>query len=132
MKGEVNEILTELREMKTLSSFSKSRIEHLYRLVLDKEFTRTACNDCYNDAIIEIILYIKKNGKMKEKRNYKLKNGVLLQIEFGDDKFYTNDNLTDEIAEDYLRSRPQQINKFADFPENWEKQILKKKKKKEE
>lgn len=39
---------------------------------------------------------------MKEKCNYILKNGVLLQPEFGSNKMYTNDNLTDEVAEKYL------------------------------
>ena len=42
---------------------------------------------------------------MKEKCNYILKNGVLLQPEFGSNKMYTNDNLTDEVAEKYLAKK---------------------------
>lgn len=35
---------------------------------------------------------------MKEKCLYSLKNGALIQMEFGSGEMYTNANLTDEIA----------------------------------
>lgn len=102
---ELEEVVDKLKELGDLPSYSssdKSEIERLYKEVLGKEFTKTSCNDCYRDAVIEMTVYIKKNNRMKEKCNYILKNGVLLQPEFGSNKMYTNDNLTDEVAEKYL------------------------------
>ena len=83
---EVVDKLKELGELPSYSSSDKSEIERLYKEVLGKEFTKTSCNDCYRDAVIEMTVYIKKNNRMKEKCNYILKNGVLLQPEFGSNK----------------------------------------------
>ena len=109
-----------------LTANDKDEIESLYTQVLDKKFVRTSCNDCYHDAIIEMICYIKKHGKMKEKCAYKLKNGVLLQMEFGSSDFYVNETLTDEIAEQYLAKYPDSILFFAEYPEDWKERAAKK------
>ena len=113
-----------------LTANDKDEIESLYTQVLDKKFVRTSCNDCYHDAIIEMICYIKKHGKMKEKCAYKLKNGVLLQMEFGSSDFYVNETLTDEIAEQYLAKYPDNILFFAEHPEDWKERAAKKVEKK--
>ena len=60
---------------------------------------------------------------MKEKTIYKLKNGTLLQMGFGSGEFYTNANLTDEVAERYLAKYPERINYFAVYPEDWKERI---------
>lgn len=60
---------------------------------------------------------------MKEKSNYCLKNGVLLQPEFGQSTFYTNANLTDEVAEKYLAKHPENINLFSVYPNDWEERV---------
>ncbi len=113
-----------------LTANDKDEIESLYTQVLDKKFVRTSCNDCYHDAIIEMICYIKKHGKMKEKCAYKLKNGVLLQMEFGSSDLYVNETLTDEIAEQYLAKYPDNILFFAEYPEDWKESAAKKVEKK--
>lgn len=113
-----------------LTANDKDEIESLYTQVLDKKFVRTSCNDCYHDAIIEMICYIKRHGKMKDKCAYKLKNGVLLQMEFGSSNFYVNETLTDEIAEQYLAKYPDNILFFAEYPEDWEERAAKKVEKK--
>lgn len=113
-----------------LTANDKDEIESLYTQVLDKKFVRTSCNDCYHDAIIEMICYIKKHGKMKEKCAYKLKNGVLLQMEFGSSDLYVNETLTDEIAEQYLAKYPDNILFFAEYPEDWKERAAKKVEKK--
>ncbi|MCP3894831.1 MAG: hypothetical protein GY706_09415 [Bacteroides sp.] len=110
--------LEELRGCKVLSASNMQDVEQLYKEVLDKEFVKTSCRDCYNDAIIEMMLYIKKYEKMKEKCNYALKNGVLLQLKFGSDEFYTNANLTDEVARKYLTDHPDDANLFSKIPED--------------
>lgn len=61
---------------------------------------------------------------MKEKRAYKLKSGVLLQMEFGSPDFYTNENLTDKVAEEYLKKYPDNVGYFAELAEDWEERII--------
>lgn len=125
MITEIVKRLKELGKVTTFSTSEKAEIEKLYPVVLDRNFVKTSCNDCYRDAVYEMYSYIRINGRMKEKTNYKLKNGALLQMSFGSDEFYTNANLTDEVAEKYLAKYPERINLFAIYPNNWEKRVKK-------
>lgn len=100
----------------------KESIAELYSEVLRKELKRTNCNDCYRDALIEVYNYLRTERKMKEKCAYSLLAGVIIQ-DFENGKVYTNANLTDEVADSYLRRFPKQIQMFAKFPENWEERI---------
>ena len=123
---EVIEVVNRLKELGSIASLSssdKAEIESLYALVLDKKFVRTSCSDCYRDAVIEMSVYLNKNGKMKEKSEYGLKNGVLLQMGFGSAEMYTNDNLTDEVAEKYLAKYPDNIKYFSKKPDDWEERV---------
>lgn len=121
----VSDRLKELGSIASLSYSDKAEIERLYKEVLDKKFIRTSCNDCYRDAVIEMNVYLKKNESMKEKSEYGLKNGALLQMGFGSSEMYTNANLTDEIAEKYLAKNPSGIKFFAKKPEDWEERVQK-------
>lgn len=128
---EVVNRLEELGGLASLSSSDKQEIESLYSEVLDKTFIRTSCKDCYRDAVIEMYVYLKKNGKMKEKSNYRLKNGVLLQMAFGSSAFYTNANLTDEVAETYLKNNPGNAGYFSKLPKDWKERVRKRFERKE-
>ena len=122
----IEEVVNQMQELgskASLSSSDKLEIERLYYEVLGQTFHKTSCGDCYRDAAIEIYLYLKRNGKMKEKSNYALKNGVLLQPEFGNSSFYTNANLTVEVAEKNLAKHPKNINMFAVFPNDWKERV---------
>lgn len=119
---EVVNRLKELRVADPLSSSGKSEIEALYNQVTGKTFVKTSCSDCYRDACIESILYLNKYGKMKDKSNYTLKNGVLLEPEFGG-PMYTNANITDEVAEKYLSANPKGIMYFSGYPADYEDRI---------
>lgn len=124
----VQEVVSKLEVLRghtALSTSNKSEIELMYRQVLNKEFVKTSCNDCYHDAIIEMYLYLKRTGNMKQKSNYTLKNGVLLQAEFGSNTMYTNANLTDEVAENYLAKNPKGEILFASLPTDWEDRVKK-------
>lgn len=123
--GVVTDRLKELGKASSFSASEKSEIEVLYREVLDKSFVKTSCNDCYRDAVFEMYAYLKKNGRMKERTLYRLKNGVLLQMAFGSGDFYTNANLTDEVAERYLGRYPERVNYFAVVPDDWQKRARK-------
>lgn len=120
---EVVKRMQELGSKASLSSSERSEIEHCYYEALGKTFHKTSCGDCYRDAAIEIYLYLKRNGRMKEKSNYAIKNGILLQPEFGNSSFYTNANLTDEVAEKYLAKHPENINMFSVYPNDWEERV---------
>jgi hypothetical protein len=118
-----SEILLRLEEMKArlsgLSFSDKTFIEDIHPQVLRRPFTRTGCGDCYKDTVIEMYTYLQKNDLM-EKSNYLLKAGVVLQAAC-DPHFYTNSNLTDKVAESYLKNNPNRIGLFASFPADWEK-----------
>lgn len=120
---EVVSKLEVLRGLTILSTSDKLDIELMYRRVRGKDFVKTSCNDCYHDAVIEMYLYLKHTGNMKEKSNYALKNGVLLQAEFGSNTMYTNANLTDEVAENYLAKNPKGEIFFALLPTDWEERV---------
>ena len=124
----LSDVFNRLKELGKVSAFStteKREIETLYPEVLGKEFVKTSCNDCYRDAVFEMYAYLKKNGKMKEKSVYRLKNGALLQMGFGSGEFFTNANLTDEAAERYLNLKPQGINLFSVYPDDWKSRVEK-------
>lgn len=97
------------------SSTEQAIIERLYYEVLGKRLNGCRCPDKWHDAVLEINSYIKKHGKMKEKSNYKLRAGVILQIA-GSTEIYTNDNLTDEVAAAFLKENPNAAGRFEVIP----------------
>jgi hypothetical protein len=102
------------------SSSDKAHIVRLYWEVLGKEFKPTSCQQCYHDALIEVYLYLKKYNKMKEKCNYRMRAGFIISCpRFANGKIYTNDNLTDEVAEEYLAQFPKNVEMFQQFPEGF-------------
>ena len=105
---------------KTISSYDKERIENLHYEVTGKTFTPISCQECYHDALIIIISYLNKYNKMAEKSNYRLKAGVILNCPaFKGGKIFTNDNLTDAVAESYLKKFPEQVELFQVLPEDF-------------
>lgn len=97
----------------------KSTIENLYYEVTGKSFVPTSCQQCYHDGLIEIYYYIKKYGKMAEKSNYRLKAGAIINCPtFMGGKVFSNDNLTDEVAQSYLKQFPDNVDLFQKMPED--------------
>lgn len=89
-------------------------IEQAYRDVFGRGVRDCKCPNRYRDAVIELRIFIKNHATM-EKSNYKLKAGVVIQPS-GTSEVYTNDNLTDEIAEQFLKERPGARGLFAVAP----------------
>lgn len=117
--SEAKQILKELRGRfdSPYSSSDKSTIEDLYFEVLGKTFRPTSCQQCYHDAVIEMYCYIKKNNSMAEKSNYRLKAGIIINCpNFQGGKIYTNDNLMDKVASDFLKMFPEQVSIFQKVP----------------
>ena len=99
----------------SLSSTDKQQIASLYTEVLGKHIRTCNCKNKYEDAIAEIYHYLKKEGKMKVQSRYILKSGVVIQPK-GSSKVYTNDNLTDEVAQAFLVERPNAVGLFVYIP----------------
>ena len=96
------------------NSEDKQLIRLLYREVLGKEMRQTNCQSCFHDAVIEIYLHLKKNNDMAKPKKYTLRAGFIISCPtFKGGKIYTNDNLTDEVAEKYIEQFPQQKRFFV-------------------
>ncbi|MCP3895148.1 MAG: hypothetical protein GY706_11045 [Bacteroides sp.] len=107
------------------SNQDKLSISKLYSSVLGKSVVNTRCSDCYRDALIEVYNYLKRERKMKEKCDYSLKNGVVLQF-FGTSEVYTNVNLTNDVSEKYLKQFPAAAETlFAHTPADLEDRLAK-------
>lgn len=122
----VKDIIEELRGRfdAPFSSSDKSTIANLYYEVIGKTFVQTSCQQCYHDGLIEIYHYIRKHGKMAEKLNYRLKAGAIINCPaFKGGKIFSNDNLTDEIAKEYLSQFPDNVELFQKVPEKKENTV---------
>lgn len=103
------------RSHASLSATDKKQIETLYSDMLGKHIRKCNCKNRYEDAVAEIYHYLKRGGKMREKSRYILKSGVVLQPK-GSSQVYTNDNLTDAVAEAFLQERPNAVGLFVYIP----------------
>ena len=99
----------------SLSENDRKQIETLYNDVLGKHIKKCNCKNRYEDAVVEIYHFLKRGGQMRVKSQYVLKSGVVLQPK-GSNKVYTNDNLTDEVAQAFLRERPNATGLFVYIP----------------
>lgn len=110
------------RFVEPYSSGDKSTIEKLYSAVLGKTFVPTSCQNCYHDAVIEIYRYIKINNAMKKKSKYTMRAGFIINCPtFRGGQIFSNDNLTDEVAEEYIKRFPSNRDLFdvaEDAPED--------------
>ncbi|MBR2030634.1 MAG: hypothetical protein IKA04_00225 [Alistipes sp.] len=123
-----NTLLALSRANKPYSSAEESIISNLYTEVTGKKVRDCNCRDKWRDAVIEALLYLKKNKAMREKCDYKLRAGVILHIS-GSSEVYTNDNLTNEVAEKFLKDNPNAVGRFAVIPQPKAKSKPKRKKK---
>lgn len=97
-----------LREYRT--SDRKLKIRQALRY-LTGEKINFGCSTCYIEALFRII----KITKMATSK-YELKKGVVLQA-FGDaSKTCTNNTITDELGDWYMRFHPEKLVYFARYP----------------
>lgn len=92
----------------------RERVDRLYWVVCRKHLRTCKCKNVEKDALLEIyakLMYHKKtNTKMAQAR---LVNGVVLQWKGA---HYTNSNLTDEVAREFLTAFPMRKDWFAELP----------------
>jgi len=101
----------------------RERVDRLYWAVCRKHLRTCKCKNVEKDALLEIyakLMYHKKtNTTMAQAR---LVRGVVLQYKGA---HYTNSNLTDEVARDFLASFPQRKDWFEILPSaTTEKQVV--------
>lgn len=95
----------------------KAVIETLYFAVTRKRFVPTTCHQCYHDALIEIYLKLKKEKAMPKTCNYAMKAGFIISCpDFYHGKIFTNENLTDKVAHEYLTKYPHMEGYFQKIP----------------
>ena len=92
----------------------KQDVRRLYRYVTGEPLKLCNCPDLYSDAII--VIQLKFKTMSEKQQSYKLKRGVVIQPA-GTNQAYTRDNLTDEVAREYLDKYPNKANLFDVIPE---------------
>lgn len=65
---------------------------------------------------------LKTDKEMPKTPNYILKGGAIIHP-VGTSRFYTNPLPSDDIAEEFLSKFPQEVNKFAQLPVDWEDRV---------
>lgn len=99
------------------NSQEKRSIEELHREVIGYDMKPTTCQNCYHDALILIILRLKKTTAMAKDKQYTLRNGFIIHSPiFHQGTIYTNANLTDEVAKEYLERFPANVTMFSKMP----------------
>lgn len=102
-----------------------AQIGAAYLQIFKRQIVQT-CGNCVGDALAELVaLYRKNPEKMKEQNscNYKLRAGMLIRLKFGDNVYYSNANLTDKVAEEYIMAKPSRLSDFEKYPESIVKKI---------
>lgn len=114
----IEQARTQIEQLKArlsgaFSTAEKQQIRTLYEFTFGRTFRQTSCQRCYHDAVIEIYLKLRKMEKIEPKCSYRMRAGFIVSCPtFHGGKIFTNDNLTDEIAEEYIALFPNQSAMF--------------------
>lgn len=97
----------------------REQIASLYLQVCGKLLRKCKCRDILKDAVIEIYGQLKrKDMEIEKSSTARLVAGVLLQL---NGQHYSNTNLTDDVAREFLAKFPQKKAWFAVLPPAEEK-----------
>lgn len=111
---EFQEIKDKVKDLESkiekLSKEDKELINEMYQELFNTSVKNCNCRNVYVDSFFQIRKYMKENDK---KRTFFLKNGVLVHWNGG---IYSNLNLTDEVATDYLKKYPSNTQDFSKYP----------------
>lgn len=102
-----------------------ARISAAFAQIYKRQVVRT-CGNCLGDALAEMVALYRKNKEQMRKQNecrYTLRAGMLIRLNFGDSVYYSNANLTDEVAEKYIMAKPSRLADFSKYPESIVKRI---------
>lgn len=100
------------------SAEDRQFIAELYSSLLGKSIRQCSCRHKYSDALEEICNLLRLKKMKQKKCNYLLYGGVIIWI---GTECYSNHNLTDEVARQYLSMHPEAREKeFQSWPEESE------------
>lgn len=114
------ELFTRVVSLVRYSEEDADRIRSAYMATYKKEVNRT-CGNCLGDAIAELIHFYRKDNVQMKKQiecRYRLRAGMLIRLGFGDNRYYSNANLTDEVAERYILANHERIEDFQTVPDD--------------
>lgn len=95
-------------------------------LQIFKRNIKKSCSNCVGDALAELRAFYFRDPEQMQKQNacrYSLRAGILIRLSCEDSAYYSNANLTDEIAEAYILAAPSRLSEFSRYPESIRKQI---------
>lgn len=96
----------------------KVKIENLYWQICRKRLRQCNCKDILKDALIECITKLKittpKRFTIMAETKARLVKGVVIQWKYN---HYTNANITDEVAREFLAAFPMRTDWFEVLPE---------------
>ncbi len=121
------EVKQRLSEMESrfddgFSSLDRSYLDSVYYQLFGRVISNKGCSDCYRDAYIEIKVKLKTMKAMPKKSEFVLKPGAIITF-FGEQKCYSNANMTDEAALRFLSLNPRNEKLFEKLPEGWRSRI---------
>lgn len=96
-----------------LSQEQKDWITSLHLEEFGQAVRECSCKNRYCDAVTVLYLRLRKTRKMEKEKKYSLNRGELIWY---DNVAYTCDNLTDEVAEAYLKVHPDAVRRFERVP----------------
>lgn len=83
-----------------------------------------ACTSCKKKKNIEVVAEV-LTPEIIHNSQFKLKSVLgAIQMSFGSGQFITSAVLTDELALEFLKSNPNRISMFSEYPENWKELIV--------
>ena len=108
-----------------LSDTEKIEIRNIYKRVKRMDLVET-CHNCFTDAYFALLNQYRADKKKFNAlyySEYKMAGGAVIS-EFGDTStICTAVNVTNELAEYYLKKDAENIRYFNVFPENWKERI---------
>lgn len=82
----------------------KAWISALHKKETGEPVKDCGCKNKYTDAVVLLLLRLKRRGTAEDERKFRLRAGVLIWL--GND-CYSRHNLTDEVAREWLKIHPE-------------------------
>lgn len=110
----------EVRSLISSSKEFRDETERLYMSIYHQKLNKS-CGDCWLDAYVLIMKGNSEKQKAMAQKRFNLRAGAVLTDPYGDKaKTITHHNVTDDLALYHLRTHPDCIKMFSEFPEDWE------------
>ena len=87
----------------------KAKIAEAYRSITGRNL-RNGCSTCYIEAVFKILKYNPMTSK------YEIKRGAVVQVFGHPEKAVTNNTITDEIGDWYVKYHPEKLKFFVRYP----------------